>query len=66
MTIVLKSGSLNLLKLSRPVQACNGIAVPYGTYVKKNNIAFVAVVLNFYKMSGECVSSRSSKACFEI
>jgi len=26
--IVLKSGSLNLLKLSGPVQACNGIALP--------------------------------------
>jgi hypothetical protein len=26
--IVLKSGSLGLLELSGPVQACNGIAVP--------------------------------------
>jgi hypothetical protein len=26
--IVLKSGSLNLLKPSRPVQTCNGIALP--------------------------------------
>jgi hypothetical protein len=26
--IVLKSGSLNLLELSGPVQACNGIALP--------------------------------------
>jgi len=25
---VLKSGSLNLLELSGPVQACNGIALP--------------------------------------
>jgi len=25
---VLKSGSLNLLEPSRPVQACNGIALP--------------------------------------
>jgi len=27
--IVLKSGSLNLLEPSGPVQACNGIAVPF-------------------------------------
>jgi hypothetical protein len=26
--MVLKSGSLNLLELSGPVQACNGIALP--------------------------------------
>ena len=28
MQIVLKSGSLNLLEPSGPVQACNGIALP--------------------------------------
>ena len=28
---VLKSGSLNLLELSKPVQACNGIALPFFT-----------------------------------
>ena len=28
MPIVLKSGSLNLLENSAPVQACNGIALP--------------------------------------
>jgi hypothetical protein len=28
-SIVLKSGSLNLLEPSGPVKACNGIAVPY-------------------------------------
>jgi len=28
MPIVLKSGRLNLLELSGPVQACNGIALP--------------------------------------
>jgi len=27
--IVLKSGSLNLLQPSGPVQACNGIALPF-------------------------------------
>jgi hypothetical protein len=30
---VLKSGSLNLLKPSGPVQACNGIALPFTKYV---------------------------------
>ena len=29
MPIVLKSGSFNLLEPSAPVQACNGIALPY-------------------------------------
>ena len=29
MPIVLKSGSLNLLERSGPVQACNGIALPF-------------------------------------
>ena len=29
MPIVLKSGSLNLLEPSGPVQACNGIALPF-------------------------------------
>ena len=28
MPIVLKSGNLNLLETSGPVQACNGIALP--------------------------------------
>jgi hypothetical protein len=28
----LKSGSLNLLELSGPVKACNGIALPYLPY----------------------------------
>ena len=31
-SIVLKSGSLNLLEPSGPVQACNGIALPYFLY----------------------------------
>jgi len=30
--IVLKSGSLSLLETSGPIQACNGIAVPFTTY----------------------------------
>ena len=33
--IVLKSGSLSLLEPSGPVQACNGIALPLHTYIKK-------------------------------
>ena len=35
MPIVLKSGSLNLLEPSGPVQACNGIALPF-TFPKKS------------------------------
>ena len=30
--IVLKSGSLNLLEPSGPVQACNGIALPFTNF----------------------------------
>jgi hypothetical protein len=30
--IVLKSGSPNLLEPSRPIQACNGIALPLPIY----------------------------------
>jgi len=35
MPIVLKSGSLNLLELSGPVQACNGIALPLPLCIRK-------------------------------
>ena len=31
--IVLKCGSLNLLETSGPVQACNGIALPFHYYI---------------------------------
>jgi len=34
-SIVLKSGSLNFLEPSGPVQACNEIALPYPTIVYK-------------------------------
>jgi len=34
-TIVLKSGSLNLLEPPEPVQACNGIALPLNTVAGK-------------------------------
>ena len=35
MPIVLKSGNLNLLKPSGPVQACNGIALNMSIYIKR-------------------------------
>jgi len=40
MPIVMKSGSLNLLETSGPVQACNGIALPFTfkSYVANNVI----------------------------
>jgi hypothetical protein len=34
MLIILKSGSLNLLKPPGPVKACNGIALPFPKYLK--------------------------------
>jgi hypothetical protein len=46
--IILKSGSLNLLEHSGPVQACNGIALPF-TYIFNlvlNSLYVRAVFLN--------------------
>ena len=40
MPIVLKSGSLNLLEPSRPVQACNGISLHFYNNYKNNNSCF--------------------------
>jgi hypothetical protein len=34
--IILKSGSLNLLEPSGPVQACNGLALPFTFMCNKN------------------------------
>jgi len=42
--IVLKSGSLNLLEPSGPVQACNGIALP--SYMTTVNNIFAVMVRN--------------------
>jgi hypothetical protein len=36
--IVLKSGSLNLLEPSGPVQACNGTALPYTVTDKQDEV----------------------------
>ena len=36
--IVLKSGSLNLLEPSGPVQACNGIALPLVIYARSFDV----------------------------
>jgi len=41
MPIVLKSGSLNLLEPSGPVQACNGIALPLHTRMYMHVILFL-------------------------
>jgi hypothetical protein len=38
--IVLKSGSLNLLKPSGPLQASNGIALPFFTFMKLSTVLF--------------------------
>jgi hypothetical protein len=38
MPTVLKSGRLNLLELSGPVQVCNGIALPYFSYERSDDI----------------------------
>ena len=44
--IVLKSGSLNLLELSGPVQACNEIALPF-TFP----IPFLVFFLSYHSLS---------------
>jgi len=41
--IVLKSGSLNLLERSGPVQACNGIALPYGFPLKYSRMCSIVI-----------------------
>jgi hypothetical protein len=35
---VLKSGSLKFLEISGPIQACNGIVLPFSYYVNFENI----------------------------
>jgi hypothetical protein len=47
--IVLKPGSLKLLEPSGPVQACNGIALPFFT-IWQANIRMVINILEFLKM----------------
>ena len=46
MPIVFKSGSLNLLEPSGPVQACNGIALPLPSFVKRHYCITTAVTIN--------------------
>ena len=52
MPIVLKSGNLNLLEPSGPVQACNGIALPFTFYIfyklisKIQNIVIMLVAVS--------------------
>jgi hypothetical protein len=68
--IVWKSGSLNILESSGPVQACTGIALPSGAIMKDNQdwniqggairIALIAFLLN-YLYSGRHVVSEVSE-----
>jgi hypothetical protein len=44
---VLKSGSLSLLEPSGPVQACNGIALPYDIVRRRMNIFRTQSIFNF-------------------
>ena len=53
MPIVLKSGSLSLLEPTGPVQACNGIALPFTQsllYFPKNAIYFEILILFFFQI----------------
>ena len=40
--LVLKSGSLNLLEPSGPVQTCNGIALPFMYHIMYKNELFLS------------------------
>jgi hypothetical protein len=42
----MKSGSLNLLEPSGPVQACNGIALPFTFYIDISLIVFYLTTWN--------------------
>jgi len=46
--IVLKSGSLNLLEALGPVQACNGIALPFMKNFEWKEIPMLSVADSFY------------------
>ena len=53
MPIVLKSGSLNLLEPSGPVQACNGIALPLQCVPFLADLRTVSRVLQWLYSTGE-------------
>jgi len=48
---VLKSGSLNLLEPSGPVQACNGIAFPFYKYKLLLDVQYVLTITKASSMS---------------
>ena len=51
MLILLKSGSLNLLEPSEPVQACNGIAFYVYTKFRSNfSLSFLTINMCFLKI----------------
>jgi hypothetical protein len=45
----LKSGSLNHLEPSGPVQACNGIALPFFTYKTKQTQVTVTIIITMQR-----------------
>ena len=57
MSIVLKSGNLNLLEPSGPVQACNGIALPLKKMVIGVANGRAISTLNIMKITVETCSS---------
>ena len=54
MPIVLKSGSLNLLEPSGPVQACNGIALPFSTLYVLSIIIIIIFNLSTAAFTAYC------------
>jgi hypothetical protein len=46
MLIILKSGSLSLLEHSGPVQACNGITLPFSTELNQSKLHFLSCGLD--------------------
>jgi len=67
MSIVLKSESLNLLEPSGPVQACNGIALPFFFYLYSYTI--IPFGLNFFFSFNFTIFSannESGRLCIKI
>jgi hypothetical protein len=60
--IVLKSGSLNLLEPSGPVQTCNGIALPLTRTFEKKQI----LVISRYVNTPESGVSEQTEETFSI
>ena len=63
--IVLKSGSLNLLEPSRPVQACNGIDLPFQLLVSLSSSSSCVRLLPLLRITSTLSTISPSIRCFK-